>query len=399
ILPVQTQSLADLRQDIYQNNPSLAMLRSTHAADLERIGQTGQLPQPELGLGAFPLPVATRLGAQQFRLSATQQLPWWGLRQQERKLTQARAASTYERINARAQTLFHQAEQAYFSLYELQRSQRIIAERMALLQSLEQLSLARVENGTATAADVLRVQLKISAQEQELAILATQIAGPLATLNQLRNRELTTPVTLTDSLSFAILPFAKDTLLAHLRNHHPEIRRLAKQQEAAQIAIDLNTLHAKPKFGIGLDYIAVGERDDVLLDNNGRDILQLRGTVAIPIFREQYAAKEREERLRIQALDQQKTATANQFAAQIEQAYAAYETARLRLELYTEQLGLTDAALRILSASYRSNGSDFAELLRLEEERIQLQLEQLSAIVESHQAVSTIQQFILNNEL
>ena len=389
------QNLPQLSEQIREANPSLKMLQTEHQAALERIPQVGQLPDPEVGIGVFPMPVETRLGAQQARLSATQMFPWFGTLGQKESVEAAKAAALYERIDVQALNLIYEGEQAYYKLYEIQRSQIIIQENIDILRALEQLSLAKVTSGSATAADVLRVQLKIEELTQELSILQTAEAAPLATINQLRNQPVNAAWTIDDSLSFAILPFDKDTLLTNISAYHPVIRMLNKQQDVAREALTLNTLNGKPSFGVGLDYIAVGERTDAFPENNGRDILQMRATIRIPLFREQYAAKEREENLRIQALSQQEEATIDQFAAQIEQAYTQHETARLQYELYEQQIEITAAAIRILRESYSADGSSFDELLRLESELINYDLKKLRATVQSHLAKSSIQRFII----
>jgi Cu(I)/Ag(I) efflux system membrane protein CusA/SilA len=391
----EAQDLTQLSEQIKAANPSLKMLQSEHQAALERIPQVGQLPDPELGIGVFPMPVETRLGAQQARLSATQMFPWFGTLSQKESVEAAKAAALYERIDVQILNLIYAGEQAYYKLYEIQRSQDIVRKNIDILRALEQLSLAKVKSGSATTADVLRVQLKIEELTQELSILQTAEAAPLASINQLRNQPMGAAFAINDSLSLAVLPFNKDTLLANISAYHPMIKMLNKQQDVAREALTLNTLNGKPSFGVGLDYISVGERTDAFPENNGRDILQIRATVKVPLFREQYAAKEREENLRIQALNQQEEATIDQFAAQIEQAYTQHETARLQYELYERQATITDAAIRILRESYSADGSSFDELLRLENELINYDLKKLRATVQSHLAKSSIQRFII----
>lgn len=391
----QGQSLQELSDEIKAANPSLKMLRTEHFAALERIPQVGQLPDPEFGLGVFPLPVETRIGSQQARLSATQMFPWFGTLRQRESVEAAKASAIYERIDVQALNLIFQAEQAYFTLYNLRRSQVIIEENIELLHALEQLALAKVRSGKATAADVLRVQLKTEELEQELNILNSAERGPLATINQLRSQAVDAPFEITENLDLAVLPFSKDTLLNNITAHHPMIRMFRKEQEVAQAALALNELNGKPSFGLGLDYISVNERTDAIPENNGRDILQLRASVKIPLFREQYAAKEREENLRIQALDYEQEATLDQFIAIIEQAYAQYETAQLQFELYEKQIEITESAIRILRDNYSGEGSDFDELLRLEGDLINYDLKKLRAIVQSRMAQSSIQRFII----
>ncbi len=388
------QDLSALRQEVLEQNPGLQMLRTEYQAALERIPQVGQLPDPEVGLGVFPSPVETRLGAQRFRLSATQMLPWFGIREQQESLESARARTNYHRIDAQALELFFQLEQAYFQLYELEQSQLIINQNLVFLRSLERIALAKVSSGQASSADVLRVQLKIVEMEQELAILRTATAEPLARVNQLRNQPGGTPLTISDSLHFAVLPFDLDTLSNHIQEHHPMVRLLEERREVAREAIALNELNGKPSFGLGLDYISVDQRTDALPNRNGRDIVQLRASARIPLFREQYAAKNREENLRIQALAYEEEDLLNRYLTRIEQAYTQHETARLQYELAQQQIELTAATIRILTESYSTQGTAFDELLRLEIDRTTYELKQLKAIVQSHQARSRIERYL-----
>ncbi|WP_425422995.1 TolC family protein [Phaeodactylibacter xiamenensis] len=124
-----------------------------------------------------------------------------------------------------------------------------------------------------------------------------------------------------------------------------------------QCSIRLNELGGKPSFGLGADnYFFVGPRNDANLNANGRDIVQLRASVSLPIYREKFEAKEREEQLKIAALDNRKQDLNHRFEATIAQAYADFETARLRLDLYERQRRLTQSAIAILQEAYSTQG-------------------------------------------
>jgi Cu(I)/Ag(I) efflux system membrane protein CusA/SilA len=389
------QSLDQLTQEIVAQNPELKMLNSEYRAALERVPQVSQLPDPEIGIGAFPFPVETRLGGQQLRLSATQMFPWFGTLSQQEALESAKAKAVYERIGAKLLELKYQLAQSYFQLYNTQRSSAIIQQNIVILETLENLALTKVEGGKASAADVLRVQLKMEELSQELAILKAAEQAPTASINQLRNQPLDVPIVISEDLAFANLPYNKDSLLANLQDNHPMIRMFKRQQEVAKEAITLNAFSAKPSFGLGLDYIAVKERENAVITNNGRDILQLRASVRIPLYRERYAAKEREENFRIEALEYQQVDMVSKFLAMIEQAYTHHETARLQLDLYQRQIDITEAVIRILRDSYSTQSSNFDELLRLEIDLVNYDLKILKAIVQSHLAKSEIDRFVI----
>jgi Cu(I)/Ag(I) efflux system membrane protein CusA/SilA len=388
------QSLDELLTLASDNNLELQILESNYRTALEKAPQVSQLPDPEIGIGAFPLPVETRLGAQVFRASATQMFPWKGVLDSRENLELAKAKTIYEKIAVRQLTLRFQVKKAWLELYELEKSKAIIQRNLTLLNALDKLALAKVESGKASAADVLRVQLKTTELEQELAILQVAKNKPLATLNQLLNRSTDAQILIQDSLDFAVLPFQKDTLIANIQANHPMIEFLTLQQKTAEQAIKVNELDGKPSFGVGLDYIMVDGRNDAFPSGNGRDILQIRGMVKIPLYRQKYAAKEREERLKIATLDKEKENVVAAYLAEIEKAYTDHQTAQLRVNLYQEQVEITKAALNILETKYSADGNNFDELLQLEKELIDYDLKMLKAIVNSHLAKYRMEQFI-----
>ncbi len=170
----------------------------------------------------------------------------------------------------------------------------------------------------------------------------------------------------------------------------------ALQQEVARQSIALNNLHSKPSLGVGADYIYVRKRSDAEPASNGRDIVQLRGSIKIPLNKDQYDAKEREEQLRIALLEDKKINSSKQFLAVIEQAYTNYETARLNVELYQEQIKITKGAIQILESDYSASGKRFDELLTLHQALINYEEQILKAIVQSHLAKAKIERYINN---
>ncbi len=386
----QAQSLADLKKEALENNLTLQALETDYLAALEKAPQQSQLPDPTMGIGVAPLPIETRLGSQWLRVSAQQMIPWFGTLTQRKNLALAKAEALKERVGVRRLNINYQIEKAYYQLYEVQQRQVIIRANLQLFQRLERLALAKVESGKATGADVLRVQLKLEALEQELAILATAQAKPMATLNQLLQRTANRPIVITDSLRFAVIPFSKAYLMNAIRSNHPALRQFELQQTIAEEALALNVLDGKPGFGLGVDYLMINKRTDASPANNGRDVLQLRASIRLPINRKKYQAKAREEQLKIQALAQRKEALLSAFAAQIDKDLADYETARLRMELYQKQLKLTRAAIAILEADYSVQANNFVELLALEKDLLDYELRQLEAIVASQLARSGI---------
>jgi len=302
---------------------------------------------------------------------------WKGVLDGKKDLELAKANVLYQRVDASVLELRYQIEQAYFKLYEIEKSQ-------AILNGLENIALVKVETGKTSAADVLRVQLKTQELLQEIEILENAKSKPTITINQLLQRNLNIPIEVVDTLEFANVLFQKETLLENIEANHPMLKMFELQRVVSEQAIELNKLSSKPSFGVGLDYIMVNKRNDAEPVRNGRDIVQLRGTMKVPLYKNKYKAKEKEESLKIATLEHRKSDLVNRFSAVMEKGFVDYETAKLRMDLYREQIEITKSV----------QGNNFNELLQLEKELIDYDLKILKAIVQSHLAKSTIERFI-----
>lgn len=395
ITTLNAQTLNELLQTATNDNLELKILKNEYLTALEIAPQVSQLPNPEVGAGFFPLPVETRLGSQRFRWSVTQMFPWFGLLDSKKELALAQAEPILERLQATALNLHYKLKTAYFKLYELEKSQLILDKNLTVLAALERVALAKLESGKGTAAEVIEIQIQSEAVQQEIAILESMKTAPLVDINQLLQRDLETPVVIEDSLDFVNLVYKEDSLMAQIEAQHPMLRMFTLQQEVSEKALVLNELADKPSFGFGLDYIHVDRRHLANLDNNGRDIVQVRAMVKVPIFKQKYAAKEREEQLKIQTLEDKKTNTLLQFQAQIRKAYAQHEQASLKRNLYLKQMELTKAAIQVLKAAYSAQTSRFDELLQLEKNLLDYELKLLKTMIDSHLAKVKINRFFI----
>ena len=374
-------------------NPALRALRQEYQAELERAPQVSQLPQPELGIGGFLSPVQTRVGPQVGRLSASQRFPWFGTLQAHESLSKKEAQVKNEQIAARELEVFYQLQSAYFNLYELEASQVLTRENIALLESLKRIAESRVESGKTTLAEVLQIDLALQEYSKELEILRTHRRKPLAVINQLLNRSLDTDIDFPEELLLTDIPIEKDSLEQIIQVGHPVLKIFSQQQEVARQSIAVNTLEGKPSLGIGMDYIRVDPLSDLSPINNGQDILQVQARISLPLYRKKYQAKQREEEFRIEALESRKEQVKTLFLSQLEQAYADHESARIQYELYSQQIELTQSAVEILLTDYSNQGRGFDELLRLERDLLSYELKLLEALVKSHLAKAEIERY------
>ncbi len=387
------QPLDSLIARAERQNLNLRAGYNRYLAQTQVADQTNQWPDPQLSLGIAPLPIETRLGPQWVKFGASQQIPWPKTLDTRTELANSRAMTSYYLWENDKRNLAYLVKRNYLQYYEFYRTEQLIRQQLQLFRSLEQLALSRLESGRAAMSEILRIQLEISRLEKELELLPKQAQTPLARLNALLAQSATTPLHIQDSLAFAVLPRRYDSLLQQISQQNPYIKSLEQQQITSQHALTLNQLDARPDISIGLDYLLIGSRTDANPAQNGRDVIMPRASISLPIHRKKYGAKEREEQLKITAIEDQKQQTLFQYEAEIHSAFAKYEEALLTQELYSELYQTTQSTIDLLISSYSSQGKNLDEILRLQNELINYKRRILHAIVQSHLAKAMIERF------
>ncbi len=397
---VRAQPLDSLKTELRRENPELRALLLEYEAATKIGAQQSQLPDLEIGAGVFVLPVETRTGPQQFRVGATQMLPWPGKLAAMAKVADVRARPLLETVAARQLTLIYRLEKAYFGLAGLEARRALLDESLPLYESLNRLALSRVESGRGSSVDVYRIQLRRQRVERQLAELRYLAQQEMVTINELLNRPADTQVEPRVELDERVaetLDFAPD--LANddpdLSNH-PGLRMYGLQQEANRAAIELTRLDQRPDFGVGVDYIATGRREDMDPPGNGRDVILPRAMVTIPLSKGKFSAKREEEEVRILALDARRQATENEFRAEIRRALNAIDYAANELYYLREQSRVLDATLSIARSEFANGQRAFDELLRLENQLIGYRTEAVLAKTTILTERATIDRYLLN---
>lgn len=383
LVPMVTwaQSLEELAQHLRVSSPGLQALTYEQQAALERVPQVRQLPQPELGVGWFVLPVETRLGAQQLRMGATQMLPWPGTLNARESLAQTQAERVVHQRAARYQDELYQLQLAYFQLTETRLAQAFLRQRATLLRSLKGIVQQKVASGQATLAQALAVDIQLQELEQQVHVFRNRERLPMATLHQLLGDATPDSLRTPDALALPVLPYPADTLLAYLTRQHPLVKGERVEQSIAEARRLVNQYEGRPKLGLGIDYVQVVPRTDAMPEANGRDALQVRASITLPLYRKKYQAIDREQQLKSRASQQRQQAIARQLTQQVEQAYAQWEEARLLHELYAQQRQAAESALKVMQATYRSESTGFETLLAFHHDLIGYELGMLQAKV------------------
>ena len=391
---IKSQTIVALLELAEERNLALKALDQTYQAAREKGAQVSQRPDPVVNLGVFALPIETRLGVQRVSVGAMQTFP--NKRMLIAKEVALNMMAKAEGQNGAIQQLNinFQIKKAYFDLYHLEQQQSIIARNIQLLETMNQVNLSQVESGKGSMVEVLKIDLKRAALASQLVILTQEKRKPISVINQLLDRPLETSIKIVDSLAFAIIPYKMTEITDVIQFEHPLMRRYSFEKEVARQNLSVNQFNQKPTFSVGIDYIVMDKLDNFEFAKNGRDVIIPKMSLTIPLAKAKYGARQREQELTIKALDMEQQNAQSQFLEAINQAFIDYETARLKLDLYNNQIQTTKRIIRNLETKYSAEGIGFEEIIQLQINLADYDLLILEEIVKSHIIKAKIERYL-----
>jgi len=435
-----------------ENNLNLKSKYFQYQAALERVPQVGSLPDPQLSFGLFVTPMERYVGNQVAEVSIMQMFPWFGTLGAAKNEMTFMAKAKFEEFNEAKSMLFFEVRATWYALQLLDKEIAITAKNIELLRTMEQIAIARFKSGgqsnsssggtdnmrnssnqnasnsstgmggmnmqgqsstanstsrntsqmggmsnmssSGSMIDVLRVQLEINELQNSLALLEDSKIPLLTRFNQLLNRDKTEPVILSDSIIVATMPIPLIDIPDSIKFNNPMLKML-EQEEAAYLAQgNMNKKMGLPMIGIGMQYDIFQPRANSESMMNGKNMLMPMVTVSIPLWRKKYTASVKESDFMRQSVIEQRQDVSTQLMVNYEDALKEYKDADRRVKLYQDQTSLANQALNILIVQYSTEGSNFEEVLRMQQQLLDYRLKNLDAIIDGNVAVAMMQRII-----
>ncbi|WP_242203731.1 TolC family protein [Aestuariivivens insulae] len=371
------QQLETLIDEALKNNPEIQSFEIKHQVASEKVNEVNTIPNTEFGVGYFVSEPETRTGAQRFKISAKQMLPWFGTITSREQYVTSLADAKYEDIVIAKRKLVASVSQSYYSLYANKAKQNVLTNNIKLLETYETMALTSVEVGRASAVDVLRLQMRHNDLEQLKAVLQQQFLAEQTHLNNLLNRGNDIAVTVVDDLT---IPTEEFDVNAESLNLHPELLKYDKLFKSIEQSELLNQKEGSPMIGFGLDYINVEKRPNVNFSENGKDILMPMVSVSIPIFNKKYKSITKQNRLQQQELVVQKEERLNTLETLLDKAVNERVSARISYATQVKNLKQAKDAEDILIKSYETGTIDFKDVLDIQELQLKFQMNQIESI-------------------
>ncbi len=385
------QQLETLVEEALDNSPEIQKFELQYNIASEKVNEVNTIPNTEFGVGYFVSEPETRTGAQRFKVSAKQMLPWFGNITARENYVNSLADAKYEDIVIAKRKLMASISQSYYNLYANKAKQDILIENIKLLETYETLALTSVEVGKASAVDVLRLQMRQNELEQLKQVLEQQYLAEQTAFNNLLNRENNVAVNVIDEL---IIPSEDFEINNENLSLHPELLKYDKLYKSVEQSEFLNQKESSPMIGFGLDYINVDKRPDMNFSDNGKDIIMPMVSVSIPIFNNKYKSQTKQNELQQQAVLAQKQERLNTLETLLDKAINDRISARISYLTQAKNLKQAKDAEEILIKSYETGTIDFNDVLDIQELQLKFQLNQIESI-KTYYVQSTIINYLI----
>lgn len=385
------QKLETLIDEALNNSPEIQKFELQYNIASEKVNEVNVIPNTEFGLGYFASEPETRTGAQRFKVSAKQMLPWFGTITSRENYVKSLADAKYEDIVIAKRKLMTSVSQSYYNLYANKEKQEVFINNIKLLETYETFALTSLEVGKASAVDVFRLQMRQNEMQQLKDVLNQQFLAEQTNFNKLLNRQKDVPVILVDSLNIPSEEFeinSEDLAL------HPELLKYDKLYQSVEQSELLNQKESSPMVGFGLDYINVEPRPDMDFSDNGKDILMPMVSLSIPIFNKKYKSQTKQNELEQQEITVQKQERLNTLETLLSRAVTDRVSARISYVTQTKNLQQAMDAEEILIKSYETGTIDFNDVLDIQELQLKFQMNQIES-VKSYYVQNTIINYLI----
>ncbi len=206
--------------------------------------------------------------------------------------------------------------------------------RVANSQTLAKLAEDQRSHGLATGVDVLRAQVQLQRDQQNLLVARNVYQTSLLNLARFLGLRPGAPIELADALEFRPVEIPEvDQALPGALQARPDYRSLVAQRASLVEQQKANRARYYPKFSVGGNYGALG-RSFGSMPGTG----QIQGTISISLFDRDRSGEQKELQSRVQRLDEQ-------LADQERGIEQELRKAILDLDSTTQQVNVTQAGL------------------------------------------------------
>ncbi|MCC5927043.1 MAG: TolC family protein [Bacteroidetes bacterium] len=297
--------------------------------------QTDRLPDPEVMFGYYLNPAAYEGVFSQASLGVMQMFPWPGSRAEARQYANTLAQMRWEALENERINIQQQVMTSWFELIALSRQDGYLSEHLEWVRRLQSLTRTRFENGYASRADILRLEIERMEIEADIRNAASALEGAKARFNALLQRPAGAEIQLPEGrvdIQFDFTGVQADSLQWQ---DHPQVRQAELQRVAAGVAERQAHLAGYPMIGVGLE--VMGSNYLMGMGNNRIPVVA-SVRMQIPVWRKPVRARVEQARAESRSAEYRREVVLQDLRTDLAALEARYRDADERVHLYQIRL-------------------------------------------------------------
>lgn len=344
-------------------NPEVQAARKRIEAAAHQVPVAAGLPDPTLGVTAYPEQVQTAAGQQELAISVSQKLPGRGKLGVRAGVAESQAEIARADLAAVELSVVEQVKQAYYELYYVQRALVITESEQEELAKIRDTANARYKATLTSQQDVLRADLELSSIADSLIRLRQQLDSAQARLARTLHVSPQTKIRAATELLNEEAPRDLDLLERQAVLARPELHARLAALERERRKAQLARLDYVPDVTLGATWIDTASAG-ISPVANGVDSVLLSAGVNLPIYRKRLDSAVRSAEANAVAAARDYDALRDNTLEQVADLFAKARSQQELLVLFREDiLPKSRQTLEVSNRAYSVGEVDFLQLI------------------------------------
>lgn len=371
----QSLQLAELIQIAEKENPEIEAARRRWQAARNRPAQASSLPDPMFSYSRWLESVETRVGPQKNVFMLSQRIPFPGKLGLKGQMAEQEAMAQEMQYEAAKRDVIYKVKTAYFDLYWIDRSLRILDDYQSLLRDFTRVAEQQYATGAGIQANVLKSQVEISSIMERKLGFEKMRQGMVARLNALLNRPADSPLGVATEIDTTRFSLPDSVLVKTALNKREELQAAAAMIHKSEFMKSLAKREYLPDFNLQGTYITIPKVPTSMFSDAGKNPYSVMVGVNLPIWFGRRSAAVNEAEETIIANQRAYENLENNVKAEITDLYFQLGTTGKTLDLYEQGLiAQAESSLQSALAAYRTGKLEFLNLLDAERMLLQFNL-------------------------
>lgn len=452
----QQDSLKSYLEYAVTNNPALRQKYTQYQAALEKVRPAGTLPDPQLNISYFLMPMELVNGRQLAEANIMQMFPWFGVLKNAKEEMRNMAFADYEKYRDQTLQVIYDVQTTWYELYRIRKAAELTEKNIELLKGIEEIAMIRYRNlpagnpgaasvqpqrqstapassqggsssgmsgmtgapsgssqgsssqqamgmqqdqmGSSTGsglADLYRIRMESADLKNSLFTLKDQEMTLVARFNILLDRNPRLNVFTADSL-YADSMAVTIQIDADSHESNPMLEMYEYEKKAYEAREKMTRGMGKPMVGLGLGYSLIGNTESGMTDPemNGGDMVMPMVSVTLPIWRKKYRSMRNEASLMAESAAQAYKSASNNLLSEHYQAIQSYNDAMRRINLNKEQHELASNTLNLLLTRFSVSSAGLTDILRVRQQQLDYEMRALEAVTDYNKAVAMLKRIM-----